>query len=116
MKDTPERITVSIDGYTRFCLTAIAVLLAVLIVGLWASAPVSDAGSAAAARAPDVKAEQAIIPNAAAQRLAILKAAQETNKKLDKIVAVLKSGEVRVALVEAGREKAEGDAGKKPKK
>ena len=95
--------TVRIDGYTRFCLSAIVVLLAVLIVGLWAEGPISpipDAVGASAAKTPPN-----VLPNAGAQRLAMIKAIGATNDKLDKIIVLLKSGEIRVGLVEEGEEK-----------
>ena len=107
--------TVRIDGYTRFCLSAIVVLLAVLIIGLWAEGPISPVPDAAGA---DVsKTPSGILPNAGAQRLAMIKAIGATNDKLDKIINLLKSGNIRVCLVEADKEKkVPGNVHKLPKK
>ncbi|MDY7009238.1 MAG: hypothetical protein SVV80_00595 [Planctomycetota bacterium] len=118
MNGTRERTgggTVKIDGYTRFCLSAIVVLLAILIVGLWAEGPISPipdaAGAGVAKTPPDV------LPNAGAQRLAMIKAIGATNDKLDKIIDLLKSGEIRVGLVEEGKgDKAPDNVHKLPKK
>ena len=39
MKDASQETNVQVDNYTRFCLTAIAILMTVLIIGLWAEMP-----------------------------------------------------------------------------
>ncbi len=110
--------TVRIDGYTRFCLSAIMVLLAVLIIGLWAEGPISGVPDAAGAGAREASSgRHTILLDARAQRVAMLKAAQETNKKLDKIVDLLKSGNIRVSLVEPGKgKKVANNVRKLPKK
>ena len=111
-------VTISIDGYTRFCLTAITVLLTVMVIGLWANDPASTVSdAAAAARKPVVlPSDQTILPNAGSQRLAILRATRATNEKLDKIVDLLKSGEIRVVLVESKPGKATNHVKKRTKK
>lgn len=117
-KKPAEITTVHIDGYTRFCLSAIVVLLTVLIVGLWANGPASDVSDAsAAAKAPKSSSSTLNLLDARAQRVGTLKAAQKTNKQLDQIIALLKSGEIRVSVAEAGKKK-EGlkNARKLPKK
>jgi hypothetical protein len=89
-----ERIAVALDGPTRICLWAIAALLTVLAVGLWAEAPVASNATAA---------EQPRGFDAASQRQAILEAQQETNRKLGELIDVLRSGQMKVQLAaEAG--------------
>ncbi len=105
-KKAAEITTVHIDGYTRFCLSAIVVLLTVLIIGLWANGPASDVSDAsAAAKAPKSSSSTLNLLDARAQRVGTLKAAQKTNKQLDKIIALLKSGEIRVSIADEGKKK-----------
>ena len=93
-----EDMRVTVDGYTRVCLTVIAVLLAVLIVGLWAEdvSPASDARAAPAKTFLD----------SSAQRKAMLKAQEQTNAKLDELTALFRSGDAKVQLTgdPAGRD------------
>ncbi len=99
-----ERPTVYVDGYTRFCLGAIAALLTVLILGLWATGPAGLSGRAAGAdRAPAPGA--GILPDAGAQRAALLEAVQATNQKLDQIKNILETGKLQVVVVEMAAEK-----------
>jgi hypothetical protein len=81
-----------VDNYTRFCLTAIAALLTVLIVMLW----VQGVPSAPSARAGDLPFD------AAANRQAATDAAKETNQKLSDLLDLLKSGQVKVQVVQDG--------------
>ncbi|MHC4717351.1 MAG: hypothetical protein ACYS5V_10295, partial [Planctomycetota bacterium] len=76
------------------CLTAIAALLTVLVIGLWAEAPVRP-GVSQAAPAADATSG---LGNAVAQRQAMIRATSETNRKLDKIIDLLQSGRVKVVL------------------
>jgi len=102
-----QRQTLVVDGYTRFCLTAIVVLLTVLIVGLWADGPdLADRAQAKDDKVPMVK------MSALAQRAKLIAAAEQTNQKLDKLVNLLASGklEVVVSNLEGG------DVGSKTKK
>lgn len=106
MTSPTERTTVVVDGYTRFCLTAIAVLLTVLIVALWASAP---SGVPAAQAAPEVKvntSETSGIGNPAAQRQAVQQAIEQGNRTLDKIYDHLQNGKLQVVIVEAPKDHA----------
>ena len=122
MNDMQEKtggFTVRIDGYTRFCLSAIVVLLTVLIIGLWAEGPIPGIPDAdgAIVKAPRSGSSTLNLLDARSQRAAMLNAARETNRKLDKIVDLLKSGNIRVSIVEAGKEKkAANDVHKPPKK
>jgi hypothetical protein len=100
MSGANERNTVTVDGYTRLCLTAIVGLLMVLIVGLWATGPVSLTGQTVAAEIEPAGKDRGVLPNAGAQRLAILQAIQTTNGKLDRIANLLESGKLRVTVVE----------------
>jgi hypothetical protein len=117
-RKTAEVATVHVDGYTRFCLSAIVVLLTVLIVGLWANGPVSDVSDASAAvKSPKSGSSTLNLLDARAQRVGTLKAAQKTNRQLDKIITLLKSGDIRVSIADAGKKKEEPkNARKLPKK
>lgn len=90
----PSKIMV--DGYTRFCLTAIAVLLTVLIVGLWAEGPDPDRAAAAGARPAEGQAKG--IPDSGAQRMAMIRELQTVNGKLDKLVGLLEGGKLQVIV------------------
>lgn len=90
---------IRVDGYTRVCLTVIAVLLVVLIVGLWAER-ISPARDARAAE---------ILWDAGAQRKAVLKAQRETNDKLDELIGLFRDGNAKVRLVDGEA----GDGGRK---
>jgi len=94
MRAASGKMRVQVDVYTRVCLTAIAVLLTVLIVGLWAqktpNAPQAMAG------VPTV-----LDPNA--QRGAMTRAQTLTNAKLDQLISLLKSGDAKVQVVEDKR-------------
>jgi hypothetical protein len=102
MEDARRKIQVRVDGYTRVCLTAIAALLTVLVIGLWAEAP------ATAPRAGAAEAPKATFGDTAAQRQEQLKAVQQTNEKLDELIRLLKTGTAKVQLVEKAPEKARG--------
>jgi len=79
---------VRLDGYTRGCLTVIAVLLTVLILGLW-----SDMSFSRSARAAEDG-----FGDSSAIRKDMLKAQEQTNVKLDDLMKLLKSGEVKVQV------------------
>lgn len=103
----PPPARVRVDGYTRVCLTAIAVLLTVLVLGLWAE------------RSPgtgEVRAAKQFL-DSSAQRNAVLKAQETTNSKLGELISLLKSGQVKVQIAKDGAAPAEGepDAPKKAK-
>ena len=97
MNDNGRRITVRVDWYTRVCLTVIAVLLSVVIAGLWAD----GVQLAPTARAGDV------MFDSTADRKAMIDQQQQTNAKLDELIKVLRSGEGKFQVVDssAGPEK-----------
>jgi len=91
---------VQVDWYTRLCLTAIAGLLTLLIVGLWAD-NLSLTGQAAAkdAKYRDSKAKSALYEgrwgtSSAPGKLAAVQ--QDTNKKLDELVSLFRTGKAKV--------------------
>ena len=97
-----------VDGYTRFCLTAIVVLLTVLIVGLWTEGPsLTDEASAARKKEP--------IPMVKtiekAQRDKTAEVVGVTNQKLDKIIQLMESGKLTVVVANL-----EGEQGEKAPK
>jgi hypothetical protein len=84
----PRKVEIKVDRYTRFCLTAIAVLLTILILGLWMQA-VPTPPSASAGE---------LFNDSAAQRSAIVDEAKATNSKLDELISLLKSGDIKVQV------------------
>jgi hypothetical protein len=98
-----------VDGYTRVCLTAIAVLLTVVVLGLWAQAPLAAPASASGPGKDG-------FGDTGARIAAQLEAAQKTNAKLEEIARLLTSGEVKVQLVKEKDDKAPGGANATPPK
>jgi hypothetical protein len=94
MKTQTRSKTVLVDGYTRFCLTAIVVLLTMLIVGFWADGvPMArDAGAAEPMRYQ---------PQSAIDTSEMTKVQGQTNEKLDKLIQLLESGTAKVQIVQA---------------
>lgn len=93
-----RKVQVRVDTYTRVCLTAIAVLLTVLIAGLWAegvpTSQTASAGSPATGREVNKP-----YWDSAGQRDAMVKEMQQVNRKLDELKALLKSGEAKFTVV-----------------
>lgn len=91
MKNEAARgFRVQVDTYTRVCLTAIAGLLVLLIVGLWADS--TPGTSRATAAEPFLDASK--------QRAMMVQAQEQTNAKLDELIGLLKSGDARVQISE----------------
>jgi len=90
-----EKMDVRVDWYTRVCLTVISVLLTVLIVGLW-----SD-------RMPQVPAARAAQPFAdtSAQRKEMLNLQRQTNKRLEELADLFRTGSAKVTVVEKSDDK-----------
>ena len=87
-----EEIRVRMDGYTRLCLTAIAVLLTVLMIGLWAD-KTPQVGQA--------RAEGSLLKGGTqAQLIDLVKAQQKTNTKLSELIGFLKSGKLTVQMAQ----------------
>lgn len=95
MSNRNGRIVIQVDRYTRVCMTIIAVLLTVLIVGLWHGTPTASTAQAAGA-------DDDGFGGSGARQQAILKSLDQTNVKLDELAKVLKSGEVKVQVVAPG--------------
>ena len=95
---------VRVDNYTRFCLTAIVVLLSILIVGLWAD--MGEGYPQAQAKQPrykDAKSEEAVLQgrwgtSSATGKLAATQ--KQTNKRLDELIALFKTGQAKVRIIE----------------
>lgn len=79
--------TVRVDNFTRFCLGAITVLLVVMALTLWVQTP----------SAPSAHAAEELF-NTSAQRQEIVDTQKETNKRLDELIDLLKSGDVKVQV------------------
>ncbi|MDP7162799.1 MAG: hypothetical protein QF577_06865 [Phycisphaerae bacterium] len=85
-------VRLRVDGYTRVCLTAIAVLLTLLVIGLWADMPVGHDRRAAGAEA---------FLDAITQRKMILEVQKTTNTKLEELIRLFRDGKAKVQLAEA---------------
>ena len=94
---------VQVDWYTRLCLTTIAMLLTVLIVGLWAEnlSLTSDA-AAAGSKYRDKESQAAVAEgrwgtSSAPGKIAAVQ--KETNEKLSELIRLFKSGQAQVKVV-----------------
>ncbi len=96
--------TVHVDLYTKVCLTAIAFLMTLLVLGLWTGGPIqaqrAQAGPAGDPLVVGDSAQTGGIPDTGAQRYAMINGIKDTNTRLDKIVSLLESGKVRVITVD----------------
>ena len=86
-----KRIEVHVDTYTRVCLTVLAVLLTVVMLGLWADG-VPGAGNARAGE---------IFVDSGAQRKAMVVQQEKTNARLQELITLFKSGQAKVKVVDA---------------
>ena len=98
-----ERIQVRVDAYTRVCLTAIAILLTVLVIGLWTEMP----GPTKPVQADPAASK--VFLDSSAQRKSMIEHQKETNSKLSEIATLLRSGNVKVQVVGAPQEAAKKD-------
>ena len=78
---------------TTKLLTVVVILQGLILMGQWLGAP------------SVVSPAQAQIPDAGAQRLAIVKQLEALNAKTDRLIGLLESGKLQVRVV--GEEKAE---------
>ena len=81
-------LRIRVDAYTRLCLTVIAVLLTVLIVGLWADRP--PLAEQAWAKGPFLESGSQI------QLVQMVKAQDKTIAKLNELVGLFRSGQAKV--------------------
>jgi hypothetical protein len=97
MQSNRRTVRVRVDPVTRACLAAITVLLAVLVVQLWAQA---------LPPAPRAEAAEPFL-DTSAQRGQIVKTLEKTNAKLDTLIGLFREGKAQVRLVR-------GDDGEEP--
>jgi len=88
-------LKVRVDWYTRACLTAIAVLMTVLIIGLWADYTPQGQSAFGGSAKPFVES------GTQAQIIQVVKAQDRTTAKLTELIALLRSGQVKVEVVGA---------------
>ncbi len=101
--NTKIKQIVRVDNYTRFCLSAIVVLLSVLIIGLWAD--MGEGYSRAHAKQPrykDSASRDAVLQgrwgtSSAPGKMAATQ--KETNVKLDVLIGLFKTGKAKVQTV-----------------
>lgn len=106
MRSDKETLRVRMDAYTRVCLTVIAGLLTVLIIALWAD------------YTPQLRQVQAKGPfvdtSTQTQLVQLVGAQNKTTAKLQELISLLRSGEVKVQLAQEARKSPQGarnDAG-----
>jgi hypothetical protein len=87
-------MTVRVDGYTRFILTVIALLLGVVAVGMWGPAPNTTPAAQAALPSPG---EQL---NPGRQLDEMVKNSDQLNQALAELQKLLVSGAVKVQVVD----------------
>ena len=90
MDERDRNIRIRVDGYTRVCLTVIAALLTVLIVGLWADGVPS---------ARDAMGMKSGIPDSGQQRDRMIKALERNTAQLDQLIRLFESGTAKVQVV-----------------
>jgi len=96
MQSNRNVTVVRVDGYTRVCLTVIAVLLSVLIVGLWAEGPSADRAYG------QVRSKTTPFVNAGEQRERTIKAVETNTAKLDSLIRLFETGKAKVQVAEEG--------------
>jgi len=103
MASNGQDLSVKMDGYTRFCLTVIAALLTVLIIGLWTDAVQT---------LDDAQAAEAFV-DSSAQRKALIDAQQQTNAKLDQLISLFRTGQAKIQFAEGPAKKETNQQGQK---
>jgi hypothetical protein len=91
MLEHKKDIRVAVDTYTRVLLTLIAILLTVLILGLWTERVPPLASDANAGE---------LFLDSSAQRSAQVKAQEQTTQKIGELIRLLESGKVKVQVVQ----------------
>jgi len=91
-----KQVRLRVDAYTRVCLTIIAGLLTVLILGLWADGvhPTRQAMGTSGG-----------IPDSGLQRNKMIKALETNTAKLERLIGLFETGKAKVQVIE-GQEKA----------
>ena len=95
-----QGIQLRVDTYTRVCMTVIAGLLTVLILGLWAD---GVAPSREAVGAAGVGTGRGLENVAARQRAQIIKALEANTAKVERLVKLFESGKAKVQVVDDGK-------------
>ncbi len=90
---TKVKTEIRVDTYTRVCLTVIAVLLSVLIVGLWAE---TVPGQSRVYAQGDKQTGPFL--DASAQRRSALEAQEKTNRHLEELVTLFTTGQAKVQV------------------
>jgi len=92
MQHAGKTLRLKVDAYTRFCLTAIVVLMTVMILGLWAErTPTADRAAAA----------ERYQPKSTTEIGELVRVQERTIDKLEEIRKLLESGDVKVQVTEA---------------
>ena len=91
MQHKQQTLRFRLDRYSQTCLTAIAILLTVLVLGLWADRTPS------AAEAQD--SQPLRFGDSGGQRVEIQDAIQESNRKMDQLIQLFQDGEAKVQIV-----------------
>ncbi len=109
MGNARRTVEIRVDGYTRSCLTVIAVLLTVLIVALWAQPLTPGGDQAVAANQPGGG-----IPDAGRQRDTMIKELENQTSKLEALIRLFETGKVKVQVVDENGKSADKSGGQTP--
>ena len=93
--ETEVKNVIRVDAYTRVCLTVIAVLLSVLIVGLWAETVPGQSRAFAQNSNPPK-----FMLDGAGQRKAAIEAQEKTTRKLEELITLFTTGQAKVQVTE----------------
>ena len=96
MAEKDNNTVIRIDAYTRVCLTTIAVLLSVLIAGLWAE----GVSGPAEAMGQDNSQPKKLFIDSASQRKALIEAQNRTTERLEELVTLFTTGKAKVQITE----------------
>ena len=96
MAEKDNSTVIRIDAYTRVCLTIIAVLMSVLIAGLWAD----GVPSPAEAMGQDRNQSSPSFGDSASQRKVLIEAQNRTTERLEELVTLFTTGKAKVQVTE----------------
>ncbi len=94
-RETEVKTVIRVDAYTRVCLTVIAVLLSVLIVGLWAETVPGQSRAFARNNNPPK-----LFIDSAGQRKAAIAAQEKTTRKLEELISLFTTGQAKVQITD----------------
>lgn len=100
MRKEQQDVRIRVDGYTRVCLTVIAVVLTLVAIGLWSDVgPIGRRAQARTVHARDTIAGKGGTKHGqVSARTALLEEQKRTTAKVQELVTLLRSGQVKVKV------------------